>query len=282
MFPSVFNTFNRPSPTDRLNSPSHSALHNTVSSAVGQIEAVIGTNTGATASAVGTLMYDIRSPLSGGGGHIQTAVLGGTGQNTFTKGDLLVATGPSTISKLAVSSVNNEVLIIDTNQAAGIKWATNPNSNKVAISTTTASIYNSNTEQVLFSASILGSTLGTSNAVKFKGVMRYGKDTNGTFTLRTKYGLNTILTNTFPVPTQDIASVVATYEGMIVADTTVSAQKGFGYFDLAVSSITGIMAFGTASINSTANQDLVITGQFSSAQTVNSVLTRFFVVEKIT
>lgn len=128
-FPSVLSTFNRPTPTDRLNSPSHSALHNTVSSAVGQLEAVIGTNTGANASAVGTLMYDVRSPASGGGGHVQAANAGGTGQTSYTKGDLLVASSSSVLTKLAIGS-DGQLLGADSTTATGVKWGTaiNPKS----------------------------------------------------------------------------------------------------------------------------------------------------------
>lgn len=294
MFPSVLNTFNRPTPTDRLNSPSHSALHNTVSSALGQVQAVIGTNTGVSASAVGTLMYDVRSPDSNGGGHVQTAVKGGTGQTTFTKGDLLVATGPSVISKLAVSSVVNDVLIADPNQAAGMKWAPNPNSNKIAIITQTSSIYNTNTEEVLFAASILGSTLGTNNAIKFKGVMRYGQDTGDTFTVRAKYGNNTMFSIVMPQPTSDvISSTLSFIEGTIVGHSSVSTQKSFGELygvvsgneiqgDLTVGYTKfGGIAYGTSSVNSSADQNLIITGQFQTADVKSSILTQFFVVEKI-
>ena len=86
-FPSTLSSFNRPTTTDRLNNPSHSALHNTVSSALRQIEAVIGVT--GSASVVGTMMSDLRSPASDGGGHIQSANKGGTGQTTFIKGDIL-------------------------------------------------------------------------------------------------------------------------------------------------------------------------------------------------
>ncbi len=118
-FPSVLSSFTRPSPTDRLNSPSHSALHNSVSSAVGQIEAVIGVE--GPSSVVGTLEYLIKSPASSGGGHIQTAVLGGTGQTTYTKGDILVAQSPSVLTKLSIGA-DNLGLIADSSTAVGIKW----------------------------------------------------------------------------------------------------------------------------------------------------------------
>lgn len=121
-FPSVYNSFNRPTASDRLNNPGHSALHNTVSSALGQVEAVIGLS---TSSAVGTLMYDVRSPDSNGGGHVQTANKGGTGQTSYTKGDILVASSSSVLTKLAVGS-NDQVLVADSAVATGVKWAAVP------------------------------------------------------------------------------------------------------------------------------------------------------------
>lgn len=123
MFPSTLSTFARPAATDRLNSPSHSALHNTVSSAVGQIEATIGV-TGAN-SVVGTMMYDLRSPASNGGGHIQTANKGGTGQTAYTKGDILIASSASVLTKLAVGT-DTQVLTANSSVATGVTWATRP------------------------------------------------------------------------------------------------------------------------------------------------------------
>lgn len=162
MFPSIINTFNIVNPTDRLNSPSHSALHNSVSSVVTQIETFIGTNS----SAVGTLMYDVRSPLSDGGGHIQSAVKGGTGQNTFIKGDLLVATGPSTISKLAVGS-DAQALVADSSVAAGVKWGTPAGSKIQNIASVVTYTYNNGFSNAsLVSVTVPGSTLGTSGAVR--------------------------------------------------------------------------------------------------------------------
>src|SRR3990167_5097191 len=118
-FPSVLNTFNRPTTTDRLNSPSHSALHNTVSSALGQVEATIGVE-GAN-SVVGTMMYDIRSPASDGGGHVQTANKGGTGQTTYIKGNLLVASSSSVLTKVAIGGAGQALIVNDTT-ATGVGW----------------------------------------------------------------------------------------------------------------------------------------------------------------
>ena len=52
------------------------------------------------------------------------AASGGTGQTSWTKGDLLVATGSTTLTKLAVGS-DNQILIADSAQAAGVKWGAN-------------------------------------------------------------------------------------------------------------------------------------------------------------
>ena len=119
MFPSVFSTFNRPTASDRLDSPSHSALHNTVSSAVGQIEAVIGRS--GDSSVLGTIIGDLRSPDSGGGGHVQVANKGGTGQTTYSKGDILVATSASVLSKLSAGT-DGQSLIVNSSVAAGVQW----------------------------------------------------------------------------------------------------------------------------------------------------------------
>lgn len=51
------------------------------------------------------------------------AVNGGTGNNTFTKGDILVAVNSTTLVKLAVGT-DGQALVVDSAQTAGIKWGT--------------------------------------------------------------------------------------------------------------------------------------------------------------
>lgn len=136
-FPSTLSSFNRPNATDRLNSPSHSALHNTVSSALGQVEAVIGVD--GDSSVVGTMMYDIRSNASKGGGHVQGAAFGGTGQTTFTKGDILVAQSASVLSKLAIGT-NGYLLSVNSTQATGTQWVPNTASS-LGIATPVVRVY---------------------------------------------------------------------------------------------------------------------------------------------
>lgn len=64
--------------------------------------------------------------ISGGAGagafNILGAAGGGTGQSSYTKGDLLVASAATTLTKVGVGS-NDQVLVADSAQATGVKWA---------------------------------------------------------------------------------------------------------------------------------------------------------------
>lgn len=297
-FPSVLSTFNRPAPTDRLNNPSHSALHNTVSSAVGQIEAVIGVE--GPNSIVGTLEYFIKSPDSSGGGHVQTASVGGTGQTSYTKGDILVATGPVTLAKLALGT-QGQVLQVDTNQSSGLKYS-NVVANKIAVRSSLVSYVKGqgSVAQVLFAASILGSTLGTGNAVKFKGAVEsISMDSGDTFTVIATYGPNSIASMTISTTVTGSIfgangmAIAGLIEGAITANGATNSQQG--YMKVFATDVraqpTGVstgqpgvftgFVFGTSSVESSANQDLIITGQFNNADNRNSVAGRLFIVEKI-
>lgn len=137
-WPSTLTSFTDPNPSNRLNNPSHSSIETAQNTGLEELQAFIGVNTGATASAVGTLLYDVKAPGSNGGGHIQTANKGGTGQTAYTKGDLLVASSSSVLARLAVGS-NGNVLKVNSGTTAGLAWG-GGGSREVIASTQTWSI----------------------------------------------------------------------------------------------------------------------------------------------
>ena len=52
-----------------------------------------------------------------------TAIQGGTGQNTYLKGDLLVATNPTSLGKVHLGT-DGQMLTADSTQSNGVKWTT--------------------------------------------------------------------------------------------------------------------------------------------------------------
>ena len=186
-FPSTLSTFDRPATTDRLNNPSHSALHNTVSSAVGQIEQVIGRD--GNNSVAGSLIYQIRSPDSDGGGHVQSANKGGTGQTTFTKGDMFVATSSSVIAKLAVGA-DTQILVADSSVAAGVKWASS--GTRILNNASVITLVQNSPETSIVSTTVPASTLSTTGAVRARAFFSAGNGSDGSILLRATYGGNVV------------------------------------------------------------------------------------------
>lgn len=127
-YPSTLTSFTNPLPTDRLNGPSHSSIETAQNTGLTEIQTFVGT----LASTAGTIIYDVRSPSSDGGGHVQTAIKGGTGQTTFSKGDILVASNSSALSRLAVAS-DGAVLKTNSSTATGVEWGAVPGNPTVRI-----------------------------------------------------------------------------------------------------------------------------------------------------
>jgi len=254
-FPSTFSSFSRPTSTDRLNSPSHSALHNTVSSAVGQLEAVVGLAD--STSILGTIQYDLRSPASDGGGHVQGVNKGGTGQTQFSKGDLLVAQSSSVIAKVAIGT-DTQILTADSNQATGVKWADSPTGSKISINSSTITVTGTVSQTPIASASILGSVLGISNGVRFTIPTFVNTGTSATTTILSLwYGVNQVAGFTLPNPANN-SSIYGMIDGMVIGAGSSSTQAGYLRAALPGSQSLVGWATGTSSITSTALQQLQI------------------------
>lgn len=280
-FPSTLSTFNRPATTDRLNNPSHSALHNTVSSALGQVEAVIGVD-GAN-SVLGTIIGDMRSPGSGGGGHVQTANLGGTGQTSYNKGDILVASSSSVLTKLAVGT-DGYILATNPSVATGINWIAN-SSPKIFTQTSMVGAGNAAaTASSILIASILGSTLGTSNIIR---TTAYFQDytVSPSILTRVLYGgglVASVLTKQTPGNLNMAGTLVHT----MIANNSATSQKNFIQLVLTqknhladtTTSVVAVSGFSTSSINSGAGQDYRILMNPETNTDINII---FSTIEKI-
>lgn len=285
-FPSTFSAFTRVNPSDRLNNPSHSSVHNQVSSALGQVEAVIGTSS----SVIGTIIGDLRNASSDGGGHVQTANKGGTGQTSYTKGDLLVATSTSVLSKLAVGTSDGNVLQVDSSVASGIKWAAPSFGTKIANSFQTSVLANI-TQGSIMSVTVPGSTLGTSGAVRMRVWVNHmeGDSAGSSVFVQARYGSNSLGAATLTPGT--VGSVQALFEVVLGAADSTSAQRSFFTFPTVngsggASVLTApaplLFLQGSSSVNSTANQPLGLYAIFQNAQADNRIDRVGYTVEKIT
>ncbi len=285
-YPSVITSFPQPTASSRLNNPSHSALENLQSSTIGQMQAVIGLS--GDSSVLGTIIGDLRSPDSNGGGHVQTANTGGTGQTNYSKGQLLVASSSSVLSKLAAGA-DNTVLLADSSQATGVRWS-NVVANKVTVRTSVASytVGASSVANVLFVASIAGSVIGSNNAVRFTGTIdSFFIDANNTNTIDVQYGQKSVMSIAISA-NAPATSVSGTITGMIMGNGAVNDQKAFMTLNLGnnvpyVASIISVYRAGASSVNSSANQDLFITTKtnWNAGGATASIQGTMFVVEKI-
>jgi hypothetical protein len=289
-YPSTITSFQYPTATSRLNNPSHSALENLQSSTIGQLEAVIGLADGG--SVLGTVIGDLRSPNSTGGGHVQGAVFGGTGQTNFTKGDILVAQSASVLSKLAVGT-DGQVLQAQSGQALGVQWSAVV-ANKVQINTNsiTAARGAFSVATILGAASIAGSTLGTNGGIRFTGLVNNFNLGNGAnVTFLANYGNNVVASIVIATVGGSVSGLRGKIEGFVLGNGNVSSQIGFINFNSFLPSINLInggsqgytlgngAGSGNSSVNSQQAQTLTVTGQTSD--TSGSILSSAFIVEKI-
>lgn len=283
-FPSTLSTFNRPVATDRLNSPSHSALHNTVSSALGQVEAVVGVR--GDSSVVGTINTAIFSPGSNGGGHIQTAVLGGTGQTTFTKGDILVAQSASVLARLAVGT-NNQILTVDSTQSVGLKWI--PKTGRVYSSVLSSVLLNTANETSIFSTTLTGSTLGSNGIIKTQIYAQFpgaSMPPGASLMFTASYGGTGIASVLFFPTYGGNGSIAGVIQSVTMTTGSPNLQNTTIYTNFTNNSIIGgnsnaLAKYGNnfSSVISDQNQTFGVTAKWSGANLQNQLLTDIVFVE---
>lgn len=103
---------------DKLNNPNHITHHQKEDDTIEALQTKVGIDSSADAT---SLDYLVKNASSNGGGHVQTAAKGGTGQTTYTKGDILAAASASVLNKLAVGT-NGQLLVADSSATNGVKW----------------------------------------------------------------------------------------------------------------------------------------------------------------
>jgi hypothetical protein len=231
----------------------------------------------------------LRNSNSNGGGHVQTANKGGTGQTTYNKGDILVATSASVLSKLAISSTLGDVLQVDASQATGMKWGGTV-ANKIVAKSSIVSADGGLSSIVtsLLYTTVPGSTLGVTNAIRYTGYIHNLRTTTSDFVLGISYGNNQFFTTTFNA-LANANRYSGAIEGMLVGNNSSVAQAGYVKMYLSNSVLGGttgnviyVSSLVTSSVNSASDQVLSITGQFSGGTPANnSVMGGLFVVEKI-
>lgn len=282
-YPSTVTVFTNPLASNRLNAPSHSSIETAQNTGLTEIQTFVGTNS----SAVGTLIYDIRATASDGGGHVQTANKGGTGQTSYTKGDLLVASSSSVLTKLAVGA-EGQTLISSVGAATGMVWG-NANATKIAASGSLVGIAFSTNPPAAYSVLsvvIPASVLSTNNVVRSTTFISNYTGASGSVLLAARYGSNQVASIVFRSGTASVTTGRIDYT--LIANGSDSLQRGALTLYLAgdqgmnVGSIVGFEKFvlGTSSVNSSANQTLGLTMQ-AVTDSMGSLQVNGYIVEKI-
>lgn len=156
-----------------------------------------------------------------------------------------------TISKTIQNAGGNEKIIYDLSASASGSGGGNGGV-KIGQSTTQVTI-TPNATTTVYTIPILGNTLGTSNSIFYKIVLS-SIDLDQNITYNIKYGGTTI--NTFTTSGSGVTQ--GTIEGSISAAGTTSSQKGSLAAWLDSNDVTYIDNDGTASVDSTASQNLVV------------------------
>lgn len=118
LYPSSILSITNPTPGNTLNSPSHSNQHATENDNIVAIETKLGVD---NSSVVSSVDWKI-GPNGTGGGHIQPANQGGTGQTIFNKGDILAASSSSVLGKQGAGA-DGSAIIYDSTQTNGLNSA---------------------------------------------------------------------------------------------------------------------------------------------------------------
>lgn len=207
---------------------------------------------------------------------------GGTGARLFLNPSLVAETGTDKIVKTKSTGFLDSSII-----PVG----------KIEVDATEITVANTVTETTLFDVSVPGGTLSTNNAIRFTVYLSdFQCDSSESISFRMKYGGSTVATCTMATTgatTSNIDLNGAMITGLIVADGSTSAQKGFLFFnggdgvleDDNLASVDGERGTGggnsTGAVDSTSAQTLSITAQWAATGASNTITAEAWIVEKI-
>jgi hypothetical protein len=115
-YPSSILSITNPLSSNTLNSPDHAQQHTLVNNDLIAVESVLGVQNSLDPNSI---TYQVQNPASQGGGHIQGASYGGTGQTYYNKGDILVGVSASVVGRQAAGPQGYAV-VYDSTQTNGL------------------------------------------------------------------------------------------------------------------------------------------------------------------
>lgn len=162
---------------------------------------------------------------------------------------------------------------------------------RVQTITTDVTYASSTAENTLVTTSIVGGILSTANVVRVTlHVSSLGVTATNSWTLRFKYGGTTVASKVFS-PTSTASGFTGKIEFLLAAAGTTSSQNGSYALNLGSTNYVGNgnlvaqmfadSAQGTAAIDSTTAQNLVVTSQHSNSAAGDNITVSLIVVEKI-
>jgi len=140
-------------------------------------------------------------------------------------------------------------------------------------------------ENTIYTKAIAGGTLGTNNAVRLKIYFdTLTMTSNGTFTVRCKYGATTLAT--LVIASTTFSNAKGYLEFVLMATGATGTQEGYAHIRAMADgvSVAGLAysALGTSTEDSTASKNLVVTTQSANVGTLSGTLTlRTAILEKI-
>lgn len=206
-----------------------------------------------------------------------TTAQGGLNLDTSAnaQGGILYLSATGVWSVLAVGT--NGQFLKTQGASANPVWAAA--STKIASSPGATAWQNTDTsERTWFTTSVPGGTLGTGNVIRLRGFYEY---VNGASTatkqIKLKYGATTIFDSGALTPTSASITLRGFLEIVILANGSTSAQTGFlsmqaftdQVLNPAPSRIANINGRGTAAIDSTSAQNLLVTIQDGAGNSVD-------------